>query len=73
MGSEWTLSWLGHGCSATTNGVWVDVLMVCIVMVCGRGGWTACAKNAKTYEKSPDNALYINKARDNARENEALL
>ena len=28
MGSGWTLTWLGHGCSAGTDGVGVDVIMV---------------------------------------------
>ena len=28
MGSEWTLSWLGHGCSGRPDGAWVDVTMV---------------------------------------------
>ena len=28
MGSEWTLSWLAHGCSAGTNNVRVVVTMV---------------------------------------------
>ena len=28
MGSGCTLSWLGHGCSGRTDGVWVDVIML---------------------------------------------
>ena len=33
MGSGWTLSWLGHGCSGRADGVWVDVIMhVCVYM-----------------------------------------
>ena len=50
MGSAWTLSCLGHLCSAETDGVWVDVRimtgtrMLCVMVVCGRGGWTASAK-----------------------------
>ena len=28
MGSGWTISWLGHGCSGRTDGVWVDDTMV---------------------------------------------
>ena len=28
IGSGGTLSWLRHGCSARTDGVWVDVVMV---------------------------------------------
>ena len=24
MGSGWTLSWLGHGCSEGTGGLWVE-------------------------------------------------
>ena len=26
MGSGWTLSWFGHGCSGRTDGVWVDAI-----------------------------------------------
>ena len=37
MGSGWTLSWLGHGCSAGTDGVGVDVIMVGPWMLCGNG------------------------------------
>ena len=28
MGSGWTLSWSGHGCSGRTDGVWVGAIMV---------------------------------------------
>ena len=35
MGYEWMLSRLGHGCSAKTDGVWVDAIIV--------GKW-CCAK-----------------------------
>eukprot|EP00439_Symbiodinium_sp_Y106_P036106 s1490_g4.t1 len=37
-GSGWTLSWLGHGCSGRTDGVWVDVIMVGTWML-GQNGW----------------------------------
>ena len=38
MGSGWTLSWLGHGCSGRTDGVWVDVIMVWTWML-WQNGW----------------------------------
>ena len=28
MGSGWTISWLGPGCSGRTDGVWVDDIVV---------------------------------------------
>ena len=47
MGTEWTLSWLGHGCSAKTDEVWVDVIMVGTWMLCetawGLGGRYHCS------------------------------
>ena len=41
MGSGWMLSWLGHGCSGRTDGVWVDVIIVGTWMLSGRtdGVW----------------------------------
>ena len=42
MGSGWTISWLGPGCSGRTDGVWVDDIMVGTWMLwqngCGLGG-----------------------------------
>eukprot|EP00439_Symbiodinium_sp_Y106_P075109 s1559_g14.t2 len=42
MGSGWTISWLGPGCSGRSDGVWVDDIMVGTWMLwqngCGLGG-----------------------------------
>ena len=35
--SFWTLSWLSHGCSAKTDGVFLDVIMVATWMLCKIG------------------------------------
>ena len=37
-GSGWTISWLGHGCSGRTDGVWVDDIMVGTWML-WQSGW----------------------------------
>ena len=38
MGSGWTISWLGPGCSGRTDGVWVDDIMVGTWML-WQNGW----------------------------------
>ena len=41
--SFWTLTWLPYGCSAKTDGIFLDVNMVAIWMLC-KNGRTLCGR-----------------------------
>ena len=47
--SLWTLSWLPHGCSAKTDGVFVDVVMVATWMLCKNGREDALQKRKESF------------------------